>query len=180
MEVMAQRTLRTCARVIVARRLDLTVEGAGHLTPAGPVVVASHHCHHLYDGCALLAAGPRPLHLLVALDCACAKTQYRERIAWARASSMYGTPSAMPSRCSTTGASWPSFPRRIPPSISAPRRERARTRSCLSGAGSPDWWSVRRAAITPLSRSFPPPMFLDAYDDRWSLMRAVEERVRLL
>jgi hypothetical protein len=39
---------------------------------------------------------------------------------------------------------------------------------------------VRRAAITPLSRSFPPPMFLDAYDDRWSLMRAVEERVRLL
>jgi Acyltransferase len=30
--------------------------------------VAARHYHHLYDGCVLLAASPRPLRLLVALD----------------------------------------------------------------------------------------------------------------
>jgi putative membrane protein len=32
------------------------------------VLVASRHYHHLYDACVLLAAVPRPLHFLVALD----------------------------------------------------------------------------------------------------------------
>lgn len=68
MTVMAQRTLRTGARAIGMRRLDLCVEGLEHLPRRGPLLIASRHAHHLYDGCALLMAVPRPLSLLVALD----------------------------------------------------------------------------------------------------------------
>jgi 1-acyl-sn-glycerol-3-phosphate acyltransferase len=32
------------------------------------VLVAARHYHHLYDGCLLVAAAPRPLRLMVALD----------------------------------------------------------------------------------------------------------------
>jgi putative membrane protein len=39
-----------------------------HLPRHGPLLIASRHAHHLYDGCLLLAVVPRPLHLLVALD----------------------------------------------------------------------------------------------------------------
>lgn len=50
------------------RRIDLRVEGAEHLPRRGPVVIAARHFHHLYDGCALLDAVSRPLHVVVALD----------------------------------------------------------------------------------------------------------------
>lgn len=60
--------LRAGARALAARRLDLRVEGLEYLPRVGPLLVASHHYHHLYDGCALLAVVPRPIHLLVALD----------------------------------------------------------------------------------------------------------------
>ena len=60
--------LRAGAQALAARRLDLRVEGLEHLPRRGPLLIASRHYHHLYDGCALLAVAPRPLHLLVALD----------------------------------------------------------------------------------------------------------------
>lgn len=50
------------------RRIDLRVEAAWHVPAAGPAVIAARHFHHLYDGCALLDAVPRPLHVVVALD----------------------------------------------------------------------------------------------------------------
>lgn len=68
MEVMAQRTLRWWSRLAVARRLDVQVEGLEHLPREGALLIACRHVHHLYDGCLLLSAVPRPLHILVALD----------------------------------------------------------------------------------------------------------------
>ncbi len=60
--------MRAASRVLVKRKLDLRVEGAAHLPPRGPVIIAARHFHHLYDGCAILASVPRPVHILVALD----------------------------------------------------------------------------------------------------------------
>jgi putative membrane protein len=60
--------LRLGAQALAARRLDLRVEGLEYLPRRGPLLIASRHYHHLYDGCMLLAVVPRPLHLLVALD----------------------------------------------------------------------------------------------------------------
>lgn len=51
-----------------ARRIDLRVEGLEHLPERGPVVLAARHYHHFWDGCALVATLPRPIHLVVALD----------------------------------------------------------------------------------------------------------------
>jgi 1-acyl-sn-glycerol-3-phosphate acyltransferase len=72
MTTIAQRatgaTIRTAARLLAARDLVLTVEGEEHLPPTGPLLIVARHHHHLYDGVALLAAVPRLLHLLVALD----------------------------------------------------------------------------------------------------------------
>jgi putative membrane protein len=55
-----------CRRAV--RRVDLRIEGAHHLPATGPALIAARHFHHFYDGCALLAIVPRPLHLVVALD----------------------------------------------------------------------------------------------------------------
>jgi 1-acyl-sn-glycerol-3-phosphate acyltransferase len=53
---------------LAMRRADVRVEGLGHLPATGPAVIAARHFHHFYDGCALLAVVPRPLHVVVALD----------------------------------------------------------------------------------------------------------------
>ncbi|MBJ7597199.1 MAG: 1-acyl-sn-glycerol-3-phosphate acyltransferase [Candidatus Dormibacteraeota bacterium] len=52
----------------MAGRLEARVEGREHFPPRGPVLVVARHYHHLYDGCLLVAAAPRPLRLMVALD----------------------------------------------------------------------------------------------------------------
>jgi putative membrane protein len=64
----SQRALGIAARRLAARRLELRVDGAAHLPADGPVLLAVRHAHHFWDGVALLAAVPRPLHLVVALD----------------------------------------------------------------------------------------------------------------
>jgi putative membrane protein len=64
----AWRFLHTASTALARRRLDLTVEGAGNLPRRGPLIVAARHYHHLWDGVAVLATVPRPLHILVALD----------------------------------------------------------------------------------------------------------------
>jgi len=61
-------TMRWGARLIVARRLDLRVEGLDLLPRTGPVLIAARHFHHLHDGAALVAVVPRPVHIFVALD----------------------------------------------------------------------------------------------------------------
>lgn len=65
---LARLAIRAWSRAIVARRLELEVEGLEHIPPSGPALIACRHFHHLYDGCALLASAPRPLVPLVALD----------------------------------------------------------------------------------------------------------------
>lgn len=68
MSDMPWRVLHKASASIVRRRLDLEVEGLENVPAHGPVLIASRHVHHLYDGCALLATLPRPAHIIVALD----------------------------------------------------------------------------------------------------------------
>ena len=60
--------LQRSAKQVVRRNLDLTVEGLEQVPQAGPAILAARHVHHLYDGCAILATIPRPVHIVVALD----------------------------------------------------------------------------------------------------------------
>ncbi|MBX5458501.1 MAG: carotenoid biosynthesis protein, partial [Thermogemmatispora sp.] len=70
--------MRSGAAFLLWRRhLRIVVEGGEHLPASGPVIVAARHYHHLYDGCLLLRAIPRPVHILVALDWAGTRWQRR-------------------------------------------------------------------------------------------------------
>lgn len=62
------RFLHAASGMLARRNLDLQVEGIAVLPRRGPLIVAARHYHHLYDGVALLATVPRPLHILVGLD----------------------------------------------------------------------------------------------------------------
>jgi putative membrane protein len=64
----AQAALGGTARALARAALALRVEGRTHVPRRGPAVLAVRHVHHLWDGVALLAAMPRPVHLLVGLD----------------------------------------------------------------------------------------------------------------
>jgi putative membrane protein len=64
----AQVALGFAAAGLARLRLDLRVEGAEHVPERGPLLLAVRHVHHLWDGIALLAAAPRPVHLLAGLD----------------------------------------------------------------------------------------------------------------
>jgi putative membrane protein len=97
-QAMARRSLRAAGRWVVARRLDLRVEGSEHLGTSGPALVAARHYHHLYDGCALLAALPRPVSIMAAVD-------------WADGS---GVRSVLEAACRM--ARWPVVLRAAPPS----------------------------------------------------------------
>lgn len=68
LEPFARISIRTFALAVCRRRLRIAVRGREHVPAAGPLLLASHHYHHLYDSAALLAVVPRPLHFLVALD----------------------------------------------------------------------------------------------------------------
>ena len=61
------QVLRRGSAALLGRK-QLTVEGAEYLPASGPVLIAARHYHHLDDGCVLLAALPRQIHILVALD----------------------------------------------------------------------------------------------------------------
>lgn len=63
----AEESIRWSARLAV-QRIDLQSEGLEHLPRNGPVLLAARHYHHFWDGCALLAVVPRPMHVVVTLD----------------------------------------------------------------------------------------------------------------
>lgn len=67
-EAIGSRVIAIGAKGLAARKIDLAVEGAQHLPAHGAVLIASRHFHHLYDGCALIATSPRPLHIMAGLD----------------------------------------------------------------------------------------------------------------
>lgn len=64
----SQRTVDAGSRVLTWRKVQVRVEGLEYVPGSGPVLIAARHFHHLYDGCILLEAIPRQLHILVALD----------------------------------------------------------------------------------------------------------------
>jgi 1-acyl-sn-glycerol-3-phosphate acyltransferase len=64
---LATQSIRAGCRLI-AHRIEITVDGLQHLPPEGPAILAARHFHHLYDGCALIAVVPRPVHIVVTLD----------------------------------------------------------------------------------------------------------------
>lgn len=61
-------TVYTGSRMLTRRKVQVMVEGLEYVPRSGPVLIVARHFHHLYDGCILLEAIPRPLHILVALD----------------------------------------------------------------------------------------------------------------
>jgi uncharacterized membrane protein/1-acyl-sn-glycerol-3-phosphate acyltransferase len=54
--------------MIARRKVKVVVEGLEYVPRSGPVLIAARHFHHLYDGCVLMRAVPRHLHIFVALD----------------------------------------------------------------------------------------------------------------
>lgn len=67
-DVISWRVLRRAGAMELARRADFQVEGVEHVPARGPVLIAARHYHHLLDGCALVIAVDRPLHVVVGLD----------------------------------------------------------------------------------------------------------------
>ncbi len=64
----SQVTVRQGSWAMVRHNVKVIVEGLEYVPRSGPVLIVTRHFHHLYDGCVLLRAIPRPLHILVALD----------------------------------------------------------------------------------------------------------------
>jgi 1-acyl-sn-glycerol-3-phosphate acyltransferase len=64
----AWRSIRTASKGMIARNVDLTIEGQREFPATGPVIIAARHFHHLYDGCAVMATIDRPVSVLVGLD----------------------------------------------------------------------------------------------------------------
>jgi putative membrane protein len=60
--------LRKGSWVIARRKVHLEIEGLENVPSAGPVLIVARHFHHFYDGCVLMKAVPRRLHIFVALD----------------------------------------------------------------------------------------------------------------
>lgn len=61
---MLYRLLRGPIRAVLERHFRLTIEGAGHLPPQGPYIVAANH-HNYLDGVVLAVAVPPPISFLV-------------------------------------------------------------------------------------------------------------------
>jgi putative membrane protein len=61
-------TVYVGSRMLTPRKAQVMVEGLEYVPRTGPVLIVARHFHHLYDGCVLLRAVPRRLHILVALD----------------------------------------------------------------------------------------------------------------
>lgn len=67
-DVISWRVLRRAGSMVLSRQATIRVEGISHVPERGPVLIAARHFHHLLDGCALVQAIDRPLHVVVGLD----------------------------------------------------------------------------------------------------------------
>lgn len=67
-DIISWRVLRRGGRMVLSRQGRVRVEGIEHVPASGPVMIAARHYHHLLDGCALITAIDRPLHVVVGLD----------------------------------------------------------------------------------------------------------------
>lgn len=68
MDIISWRVLRWAGSMVLFRQATIRVEGAEHIPERGPVLIVARHFHHLLDGCALVQAVDRPLHIVVGLD----------------------------------------------------------------------------------------------------------------
>jgi putative membrane protein len=64
----AEYVLRKISWAIARRKVKLAVEGLENVPCTGSVLIVARHFHHVYDGCVLMKAVPRRLHIFVALD----------------------------------------------------------------------------------------------------------------
>ena len=64
----SQMVVQKGSWMIARRHVKIAIEGLEHVPQSGPVLIVARHFHHLYDGCVLIKAVQRPLHILVALD----------------------------------------------------------------------------------------------------------------
>jgi len=60
--------IRGWCRWKVRRDLRMRIAGGRFVPRLGPALIVCNHYHHLYDGCALIAAIRRPVRIVVALD----------------------------------------------------------------------------------------------------------------
>jgi len=67
-EGVSRAMMDTLCRVATRRVLRIETEGLAHVPRDGPTILACRHYHYLYDGVALIAALPRRVSLMVALD----------------------------------------------------------------------------------------------------------------
>lgn len=67
-DVISWRVLRRAGAIELSRRATVRIEGTEHLPRSGPMLIAARHYHHLLDGCVLVNAVDRPLHIVVGLD----------------------------------------------------------------------------------------------------------------
>lgn len=68
MDVISWHVLRRGAGRVLSRQATVQLEGLEHLPTRGPALIAARHYHHLLDGCVLMNAVDRPLHIVVGLD----------------------------------------------------------------------------------------------------------------
>ena len=67
-ETIIDKAMRLSARGLAANRLKTVASGLENIPARGPVLIVARHYHHLYDGLALFAVLPRPLHIIVTMD----------------------------------------------------------------------------------------------------------------
>ena len=68
MRDMPWRFLKAASERSLARSAELTIEHVEHVPERGGAILAVRHVHHQHDGEVLLAAIPRPVHIVAALD----------------------------------------------------------------------------------------------------------------
>lgn len=67
-EIVIAKSMHLIARALATARLKTVASGVEHIPSIGPALLVVRHYHHLFDGLALYAAVPRPIHILVTLD----------------------------------------------------------------------------------------------------------------
>lgn len=67
-EGIAQATIAIGSALLLARSVEVAVEGLANVPKRGAVLIPSRHYHHLFDGAIFMTRLRRPVHILVALD----------------------------------------------------------------------------------------------------------------
>ncbi len=81
-ERFAQAAITLVSALVLARSVDVAVEGLENVPKQGAVLIVSRHFHHLFDGAIFMTRLRHPVHIFVALDWA--RTRWvRAMVKWA-------------------------------------------------------------------------------------------------